>query len=302
MISFVIPAYNAEKTIDRAINSILNQKNTRLDYEIIVVNDGSKDQIGLVMKKYESISNIKYYEKQNTGVASTRNYGVDKAQGDYIIFVDCDDYVDESLLSDIEPYIDENIELIKWNPIFVDNNKNELSRNKNVEFTSVTGEQGFNLLFGKDPLLDCLWNYAIKKDIVLKFPEGTFHEDFAVMPLIILKAQTMVALNKYEYYYVQSENSIMRNDDNKRKIKKLKDILLHYDNLIYSIDNMSVNKITRQNFKIFLTNSLLVIMPELNKENKIYFKNELKKRKIIKNIKIRNLKQLIKRILLEIKY
>lgn len=302
MISFIIPAYNVEKTIDRAINSILNQKNANLDYEIIVVNDGSNDKTNLVMEKYKDINKIKYYEKENSGVASTRNYGANKAQGDYIIFVDGDDYICESMLQDIQPYIEEKIDLIKWNPIFVDNNAIELRKDENVEFGKVSGEKGFNLLFGKDKLIDCLWNYAIKKEIVLEFPEGTYHEDFAVMPLILLKAKTMVALNKYEYFYVQSQNSIMRNDDNKKKIKKLKDILMHYDNLIYEVDNLSINKLTRQNFKIFLTNSLLVITPELDKENKMFFKKELKKRNIAKNIKIRNIKQLIKRILLEIKY
>src|SRR5699024_9225652 len=110
-------------------------------------------------------------------------------------------YIAESLLKDIETYIKQDIELIKWNPIFVDENKNEISKNVNIAFEKVTGEQGFNLLFGKDNLIDCLWNYAIKKEIMLKFPKGKYHEDFAIMPLVILKAKTMVAIGKYEYYY-----------------------------------------------------------------------------------------------------
>ena len=93
MISFIIAAYNAEKTIENTINSILNQQKSDLEYEIIVVNDGSTDDLNSIMKKFEENEKIKYFIKENTGVADTRNYGVDKASGKYIIFVDSDDYI-----------------------------------------------------------------------------------------------------------------------------------------------------------------------------------------------------------------
>lgn len=122
------------------------------------------------------------------------------------------------------------------------------------------------------------------------------------MPQILLKAKTMVAIDKYEYYYVQSQNSIMRNSDVDKTKKKLKDRLFHYDNILNELSKMDIQKTTEENMKIFLTNSLLVIVPELDKENKKFFKKELKKRKISKNIKIRNIKQLIKRVILKIRY
>lgn len=171
MISFIIPAYNAEKTIENTIQSILTQEKTDITYEIIVINDGSTDQTDFVMQKWKGNPIIKYFIKENTGVADTRNQGVQKATGEYIIFVDSDDYIAPTLLKDIEPYIKQNIELIKWNPIFVDENQNELNREKTISFEKVTGEQGFHLLFGKDNFLDCLWNYAIKKEIMLAFPK-----------------------------------------------------------------------------------------------------------------------------------
>ncbi len=170
MISFIIPAYNAEKTIENTITSILQQQ-TNLQYEIILVNDGSTDKTDTILQKWKENEKIKYFIKENTGVADTRNFGVNCASGEYIIFVDSDDYLAKTLLKDIEPYINQGIELIKWNPIFVDENKQEISREKNISFEQVTGEQGFNLLFGKDKWLDCLWNYAIKKQIILPFPK-----------------------------------------------------------------------------------------------------------------------------------
>lgn len=303
MISFVIPTYNAEKTIEKAINSILNQEKSDLEYEIIVVNDSSKDQTNEVMKRFEKNEKIRYFIKEsNTGLSDTRNYGIDKAKGEYLIFVDSDDYISKTLLKDIEPYIKQNIDLIKWTPIFVDENDNELRKIETVQFENVKGEQGFNLLFGKDNLIECAWNYAVKKDIMIKFPVGMYHEDYAIMPLVILNAKSMVSIGKYEYYYVQSKNSIMRNKDKEKTIKKLQDKLTHYDNLVKKVDNIKVEKITKENLKIFATNALLVVVPELEKEEKKWFEKELKTRKIAKNIKVRNIKQLIKRLILEVKY
>lgn len=301
MISFIIPSYNSASTVKRTIESILNQ-NANIRYEIIVVDDGSSDNTEEVLKCYDNDERVKYYKKENSGVADTRNYGVLKAEGDYIIFVDSDDYISENLLKDIEPYLMQNIELIKWNPIFVDENKNEILKPSSVAFEKVTGEQGFNILFGRDNLIDCLWNYAIKKELMMKFPSGTYHEDFATMPLIILNAKSFVSIDKREYYYVQSNNSIMRNKDDKKTRKKLEDKLNHFDNLIKRTNELNIQKQTKENFAIYATNSLLAVVKDLDEKDKIYYTSELKKRKISKYIKARNIKQIIKKMILCVKY
>ena len=301
MISFIIPTYNSANTIKRAIDSILKQ-NTDLEYEIIVVDDGSTDNTEQVLKCYENDERIKYYKKENSGVADTRNYGVKMATGEYIIFVDSDDYISESLLKDIEPYLLNEIELIKWSPVFVDEKQNEILKPESVAFDNTTGEHGFNNLFGIDNLLDCLWNYAIKKELMIEFPSGTYHEDFAIMPLVILNAKSFVSIDKREYYYVQSKNSIMRERNKEKTRKKLQDKLKHFDNLIKEVNKMDLQKMTKENFGIYAVNSLLAVVKDLDGEDKTFYKKELKKRKIWRYIKIRNLKQLIKKCIIAIIY
>lgn len=112
----------------------------------------------------------------------------------------------------------------------------------------------------------------------------------------------MVAIDKYEYYYVQSKNSIMRNEEEEKTKQKLQDKLHHFDNLIQKANDMKIEKTTKENLAIFATNSLLVVIPELNDEIKKWYQTELKTRKISKYIKIRNLKQFIKKVILKIKY
>lgn len=306
MISFIIPAYNAEKTIKRAVDSILNQKEkTNIKFEIIIVDDGSKDKIKDVIYTNYSIEiqtkEVKYIHTENGGVSHARNIGVNNALGEYIIFVDSDDYVSETMLQDIEKYVNQNIDLIKWNPIFVNEDETEIRREKAITFDITTGEDGFNKLFGKDNLISCLWNYAIKKDLMLEFPESRYHEDFATMPLMVLAAKTMVATDLYEYNYVQTESSIMRGDNSDKQLQKLKDILINYDELLTCIDNMKLKKRTKDNAKIFATNSLLVILPELEEDNKQYFMKELSNRKVSKYIKIRSIKQFVKKLILKSK-
>lgn len=318
MISFIIPAYNAEKTIIRAIESIINQKNTSIEYEIIVINDGSKDKTEENVKeiidnyavdkivydknnystklknKDNNDINFFYYQQENQGISNTRNLGVKKSNGDYIIFVDSDDYVSDTLLNDIEKYIDDKIELIKWNPIFVKDN-GEIKKEECFPFDKKTGVDGFNYLYGKDKLISCLWNYAIKKELIPEFPKVNYHEDFAVLPLIILKAKSMVFIDKNEYYYVQTDNSVMRGNDEEKQKKRLEDILFGYDYILNQIPSLKLDKYTDENLKIFLTNSLIVFLPELSDNNKKFFLDELSKREVSKNLKTRNLKQLLKK-------
>ena len=90
MISVIITAYNAEKTIEKCLNSILDTKYN--NYEIVIVNDGSTDNTEDIIELFAT-DKIKYFSKPNTGVADSRNFGIEKANGDYITFVDSDDFV-----------------------------------------------------------------------------------------------------------------------------------------------------------------------------------------------------------------
>ena len=300
MISIIITAYNAEKTIERCINSILENKYD--DYEIIIVNDGSKDKTEDIVNLFAS-NKIKYFSKENTGVADSRNFGIERASGDYITFIDSDDYVSNNYFEGLDKYLkDGTIDIIKRKAIIVNEKENTKNKIIGPSFDVCTGEEAFNKLCFKDIYLDTLWSYIIKKDLFesnnLKFNKGHFHEDFGLLPLLILKAKTMVSTDDYVYYYIQTDGSIMRENNHEKTIKKAEDALYHYDNIINKIEKYSISKKTKENIRIYCTNAILLKEKELNGKDKDNYIKELKKRKIYKNIKIRNLKQLIKRILL----
>lgn len=100
LISVIVPVYNVEKYIERNINSILNQ--TYNNYEIILINDGSKDKSGEICNFYaEKFKNIRVIHKSNEGLGKARNTGLSRAEGEYVIFIDSDDWIDDSLLQNL---------------------------------------------------------------------------------------------------------------------------------------------------------------------------------------------------------
>lgn len=292
MVSFIVPVYNAETTIDKCLKSIFELNKCSVDYEVIVVNDASEDGTANHVAKFERYNeNLVYIENdENRGISVSRNVGAEVASGDYLIFIDSDDYIEETLLCDIEKYINEGVDLIKWNALITDENYNYIKNDLDIEdsypskvkFDVCSGSEAFNQLFGKDNLLSCVWCYAIKKSIFEKFPEGRYHEDYAKMMLMILKAKTVVSIGKFEYYYVMTGDSVMRNKSMKKLEKKMIDILFNFDNLIKEIEIMNIDKYTKENAEMYVMYSIVVVENDLYGSLKRIFHSELKKRKVRK--------------------
>lgn len=302
-ISIIVPVYNTEASLRKCLNSLVNQ--TIQDIEIIVINDGSTDNSEDIIKEYTKKygSLITYYSKSNEGVAKTRNLGIEKAKSDYILFIDSDDYIDLKLVEKLMPYIDKNIEIIKFKMQKIDEDTNIIEKVNGPVFEETNGEEAFNKLYSQDVLLDSSCVYLIKRKLFIennfKF-QKTYHEDFGLIPLIILKSKSFISTPYYLYYYVQVGNSITRNKDYNKTIKRIEDTLWHFDNAIKEIDKMNLSKMAKENAKIYYTNAVILKIYELKKEDKCKYIKSLKQRKIYRNIKARNLKQLIKKIILKI--
>ncbi len=299
-VSIIIPAYNAEKYIERCLKSVLAQKYE--NKEVIVINDGSTDKTEEKINKY--INKIKYIKKKNGGLSEARNVGIEKATGKYIMFIDADDYIEKDLLKNLKPYIDEDIDMIKYKAKKVTEKGEEIQLMDGPVFETIKGEEAFSKMCFTDQLMETAWIYLYKKELLKKnkfqFSKGLYHEDFGLIPLVILKAQTFVSTDIYGYNYVQSENSITRNEDYQKTKRKVYDLLKHYDKIVEEIEKYKIQEETKQDVKTFCTNSILLRTNELNKTDKKQYIKQIRKRKMQKNITAKNPKQLLKRIILEI--
>ena len=112
--SLILPVYNVEKYVKRCVSSLLRQEYT--DYEIILVDDGSTDSSGSICDKLaDKNNNIFAYHKENGGLSDARNYGMDRAKGNYILFIDSDDWVDEKLLISLHNHLNKsNVDILKF--------------------------------------------------------------------------------------------------------------------------------------------------------------------------------------------
>lgn len=300
-VTIIVPVYNTEKELKSTLASLINQ--TYSDIEILIINDGSTDNSEKIIYEYkEKTDKIVYIKKENTGIADTRNLGISKATGDYILFVDSDDYISVELIEKLRKYMEQNIDIIKFKLQRVDENQTILEKVDGAIFDKVNGQEAFNKLYCTDVLLDSPCVYLYKRDYLLKnnfkFKVGTYHEDFGLIPLIVVNADSVVSVDYYGYYYVQSSNSITRNENYEKTVKKMRDSLIQYDNMLQQIKTYNLEKITEENIKIYYTNAIILKLKELNKKDQYIFIKEIKQRKMFSNIKMRNTKQLIKKVIL----
>lgn len=303
LVSIIIPVYNTEKYLRKCLDSVVNQ--TYKNIEIILVNDGSTDESENICKEYENnYKNIKYIKKENGGLSSSRNYGVKQATGEYICFIDSDDYIDENLIDNLKKYMEAEDDIIKYKLIKIDSEYKNEEKISGPTFEEKSGEEAFNELYYQDVMMQPACLYLYKKSFWdennFSYPEGKFHEDFARTSLIILKAKKVASTNIYGYYYYQSEKSITREKDDKKDMQKAMDLLEHYDYMVKEIDKYNISKETKDNVKKYYTNCIILKVNELSKQNQKKYIKEIRKRKMIKNIKVKNFKQLIKKIALNI--
>ncbi len=303
-VSIIVPVYNTENYVEKCLQSLAKQ--TMQDFEIIVVNDGSTDNSETTIKKFieeHQTLNITYLRKENGGLASARNYGMKYAKGKYLSFIDSDDYIEENLYKDLEKYMEEEIDIIKFKMQTVDENGKIIEKLGGPVFEKTTGEEAYKKLCTFDLFIDPACIYLYKREFFMENNfqyELRYHEDFGLTSLIIIQAKSFVSTNKYGYYYLQTTNSLTRQKDYKTDIERAKDVLKHYDNMLQKLKNYQIQEETKKIVKRYYTNGVLLKTNSLKGEELNNYCKEIKKRKLYKNINPENLKQLVKRILLKL--
>ena len=297
-ISIIVPFNNGKQYLERCLNNL--SKIEYDDYEIILIDDFSKDNSEQIAKKY---NNTKYFytNEETTGVGNARNLGIEKANGKYIIFVDVDDTIEKDLFINLEEYMNQDIDMIKYKMKIVENKE---SYADGPTFEAKNGEEAFNKLCFKDKYLDSPCLYLIKKELFertnLYFEKNIYHEDFGIIPLLLANAKTVVSTDTYGYNYFQSENSIMRNEDYSKQLKKVNDKFFLYEQLKKKFDGMNLEQNTKENLLEYYTNSIILTIKDLRKEDRKIYEKIIKEKGILKNLRVKNLKQMIKRIKLSI--
>lgn len=224
LISVIVPVYNTGKYLKKCVDSILNQTIGFNNIELIIVNDGSYDDSDSIIKDIiNKNSKIKYFSKENGGQGSARNLGLKHATGEYISFVDSDDWIDTKMYEDLYNIaIKENIDIITCNYTKVYDNYSE-----EISFRYIEDEHKNFIIMNTGPC-NMLIKRSLLKKINFKFPEKIIYEDLAVIPSLAFYDVNIKLVEKSYYnYYIRSGSSM-----NKKKYnQKLNDIFISINNL-----------------------------------------------------------------------
>ncbi len=210
LVSIIIPAYNIEKYIGKCINSVLEQ--TYKNIEIIVVNDGSTDRTKAIIKeKAKADKRIRIINQKNAGLSAARNIGIKNAKGDYIVFIDGDDFVENNFLEKlIEKTRTDKSDIVVCSFKTIQNNNETIEKGYNK---TATGEEAtIQLLLKQDNLDVVTWNKIYKKNLFLDnnifFPNGEIHEDSLTTYKLYSKAKKVSYIKEPLYLYYKRSGSI----------------------------------------------------------------------------------------------
>ena len=215
LISLVIPVYNVDRFLDRCVQSIVNQSYDNL--EIILVDDGSTDKSGVLCDKWaREYHNIIVIHKENGGLSSARNAGIEVAHGKYISFIDSDDFLLDDAISYLYNIIGEN-DIAIGNYIETDGDSIE-APNASYSVKQITGREALQLLFTKDTVQAVTSWAKLYKSILfqnIRYTEGMLHEDEATTYKLYYSCNRIVISDKPVYAYFQNRESISRRPSKK---------------------------------------------------------------------------------------
>lgn len=222
LITVIVPAYKVESYLPICVESIINQ--TYKNIEIILVDDGSPDRCGAICDEYALKDNrIRVLHKDNGGLSSARNAGMKVMEGEFVTFIDSDDYVSpfyvEHLFNALR--IDDADLAVSWFAEVNEGEKIDTNGRENLScYEQLNQKQSLQHLLYQDGIETSAWGKLYKSDLIegLRYPEGKLYEDIPVTSQYILKSKSVALIRNVDYYYLQRKASIQYQSFNTKKM------------------------------------------------------------------------------------
>ena len=223
MVSVIVPVYNVEKYLDKCLKTVVNQ--TYGDLEILLINDGSTDNSGAICKVWAaSDDRIQYIEKQNEGLGPTRNLGLHLAKGEYVLFIDSDDWWEYDAVEKLNAMACKyDADIVYMNFYYSEYKDGVLNERPYIRHYTMDGavdaKQFPKIIFDEDARM---WSKMFRRSLFIKnniYMPAHPYEDLPVMPLLAIYARRVCQTNEalYHYYY-ERPNNIISNSANKRYV------------------------------------------------------------------------------------
>ena len=280
-ISVIVPVYNVENYLEKCLNSLVNQ--TLQEIEILVINDGSTDNSQKIIEFFQSKfpQKIKTFAKENGGLSDARNFGIDRATGEFLAFVDSDDYVSATMMEEMYGLAKKHeAEIVICNLQKVDENgivTQKLTQIPNLP-EKIDLEKHFSV-FSDISYFAC--NKIFKRELFeeKRFQKGMHFEDIELIPQILLQCKILAKTAAFHYQYLERSNSI-----SKSHTERGLDILKAVENVEKSFKNSvySFKKNELKGFQILEGIYTFLAYLAFVKDDEVYDKMNLQLKKFIK--------------------
>ena len=234
LLTVVIPVYNVEKYLKRCIDSILIQEWKNCD--ILLVDDGSTDNSPQICEDYaKAYDIISVIHKENGGLSEARNTGISNAEGEYVYFLDSDDWIEPNTFSDLAEVIEsDQYDIISFNPEFV-KSEHDIIKSDSKRTKRLTGKEAlidmFSYGFITGFATDKIYRKTLFTKNTIQFPVGKYYEDLGTNYKLFLAAKKVYATNqKYYHYLIDNPDAITQSWNE----KKLRDMFEFYKEVFYS--------------------------------------------------------------------
>ncbi|CAI3342480.1 glycosyltransferase [Enterococcus cecorum] len=240
-ISIIVPVYNVEKYIKRCVDSLINQSYDNL--EIILIDDGSLDNSSKICDEYSLIDKrIKVIHKENGGLSDARNAGLFSSSGDYILYVDSDDYIEKDACLRFVNNIEESIDIIAGAYREVNESKINLMKHTNLKEGKIYSAKNFVInSICKNEWYAPAWLNLYRREFLvnnnLYFKKGILFEDMEILPKIFLSNPKVKYLDYPFYNYMIRSNSIMTSEHTEEKVVMSLSIFSSWYNLFNQIED-----------------------------------------------------------------
>ena len=220
LISVIIPIYKVEKYLDACIESVVNQSYKKL--EIILVDDGSPDSCPQKCDEWaKKDKRIRVIHKENGGLSDARNIGIDNSKGDYILFVDSDDFIPLYSIYDMyKSMYESDADICEGDMKIINNHELQKDQHKEYIIKEYKKEDAMENMMYLNDFKNSAWSKLYKREVIgnIRFPKGKIYEDLATTYKFFEKANKVIKINTIVYYYFQNIEGITHNKYSSKRL------------------------------------------------------------------------------------
>ncbi len=291
-VSVVVPIYKVEKELERCVNSLINQSLNNI--EIILVDDGSPDKCPQLCDNYaKQDSRIRVIHKENGGLSDARNAGLANATGEYVLFVDSDDYISSNACETLYSNgIENNLDIVVADAVKVENNKETIMSHREKSLDKILDGSSFlKEQLNSHSMYMAAWLNLYRKDFLLKnqlfFKKDILHEDEQWTPRVFLKAEKVKYVKLPFYYYIIRENSITKKKDRSKNGIDLINTCYELETIYEKIDDVELKELLNNYLVMLFLNAIHLGDLYDKKYNNVYSKKFLLGKSLTRKNKIK---------------